>query len=123
MANDRFMMKVRYRANSCIGAFWASRYSAPNDRTAAPHGGRGWLAGLIKFWLIGYTVGYSSACSENPLPHLLLRLWWPPATGQVLGTATTTWSLFLTTSWDQPADAVGGVGVRSAEELTELAAR
>ena len=22
--------------------------------------------------------------------HLLLRLWWPPATGQVLGTATTT---------------------------------
>ena len=39
----------------------------------------------------------------------LLRLWWPQATGQVLGTATTTWSLFLTTSWGQPATTAGGV--------------
>ena len=39
--------------------------------------------------------------------HDTILLWWPPATGQVLGTATTTWSLFLTASWGLPTSTAG----------------
>ena len=48
-----------------------------------------------------------------------ILLWWPPASGQVLGTATTTWSLFLTTSWGQPTSTAGSFHVYGVAELTQ----
>jgi hypothetical protein len=49
--------------------------------------------------------------------HDTILLWWPPATGQVLGTATTTWSLFLTTSWGLPTSTARLYSARCAESL------
>ena len=48
-----------------------------------------------------------------------ILLWWPPASGQVLGTATTTWSLFLTTSWGQPTSTAGSFCVYGVTSLKQ----
>ena len=61
----------------------------------------------------------SSADPRRPTAALLLRLWWPPDSRQVLGTTGRPAWLFLTTSWGQPAATSGALGAYVVTSLKQ----
>ena len=58
----------------------------------------------------------SSADLRRCCAAYTIALWWPPATGPGARTATTTWSLFVASSWGQPTSTARLYARYSAEQ-------